>query len=93
MTPTRLAELASIIYNHTTKIDDHFKDHDIATPSFDVDTPAVVKLLDELAMSKNAVLEASDELSMLLLGPVGFLTNLHVRSTIVSNEKSSLRLQ
>ena len=78
MTPTRLAELANIIYSHTCKIDEHFKDHDIATPSFDIDTPAVVQLPDELAISKNAVLEASDELSMLLLGPMGFLTNLQV---------------
>lgn len=75
---SRIAELATTIQTHTNKLDEYFHSNDIASPSFDINSPAVVKLPDEIATSKNFILEASDELQMLVLGPVGFLTNLHV---------------
>ena len=77
--PSRMVELAATIQNHTNILIDYFKSHDNPLPSFDIDSPTSVHLPDEVAVCKTAVLEASDELQMLVLGPMGFLDNLHVQ--------------
>ncbi|TGO23406.1 hypothetical protein BPAE_0133g00040 [Botrytis paeoniae] len=53
---TRIAELAATIQEHTSK--------------FDVSCPLRLSLPPDIQASRNAVLEASDELTALILGPV-----------------------
>lgn len=78
-TSSKIAALAATIHLHTTKLDEYFISHGISSPTFDINSPASYKLPDDIAGSRNAVLEATDELHMLMLGPVAFLTTLHVR--------------
>ncbi|KAF2730279.1 sterigmatocystin 8-O-methyltransferase precursor [Polyplosphaeria fusca] len=73
MSPSRIVELAGIIQDHTTKVDSYLSTHDLPAPSFDVSYPARVPLPPEIQASQDAVLEASDELTALLLGPAGSL--------------------
>lgn len=68
--PSRIAELASIIHRETDKIDAYLASNNLPTPSFDVSCPPKLFLPDEIQASRDAVLEASDELSALMLGPV-----------------------
>lgn len=73
MSRSRIVELAGIIQEHTAKVDSYLSSHDLPTPSFDVSYPARVALPPEIQASQDAVLEASDELTALLLGPAGSL--------------------
>ena len=73
MSSSRIVELAGIIQEHTTKLDSYLLSHDLPAPSFDVSYPARVTLPPEIEASQDTVLEASDELTALLLGPVGSL--------------------
>ncbi|KAL9106098.1 MAG: hypothetical protein Q9227_008843 [Pyrenula ochraceoflavens] len=76
-TPSRIAALANTIQDHTTILEAHFKSCGF-TPSFGIHNPPSIQLPDDVALSRNTVLEASDELQMLIQGPMGFLTSLHV---------------
>ena len=73
---TRIAELASIISENTTKLDDYLRAHGLPTPSFDVNAPAHTPIPPEAtsveAARRNAI-EASLELSDLLQGSTALL--------------------
>ncbi|KAF2264998.1 putative O-methyltransferase [Lojkania enalia] len=64
--PTRISQLATSIQEHTAKVDAYFRSHDLPSPSFDIDLPP--DLPAEIRQSQNAILEATDELSDLMLG-------------------------
>ncbi|KAI9646648.1 hypothetical protein NHQ30_004645 [Ciborinia camelliae] len=67
---TRIAELASIIQEQTSKVDAYLASKNLPSPSFDVSYPLRLSLPPDIQASRNAVLEASDELTALMLGPV-----------------------
>ena len=73
-----IAELATLIKSKTADIDEYLKSNGLQSPSFDIDAPEKLQLPVELALAKDAILEAADELNSLLLGPVDFLTNYNV---------------
>ncbi|KAL8669385.1 MAG: hypothetical protein Q9168_006021 [Polycauliona sp. 1 TL-2023] len=71
---SRTAELASIISANTAKIDAHIVTNGIDALSFE-GTSAQDMLSDPaIRAARQAVLEATDELHALMLGPVGILT-------------------
>ena len=71
----RIAVLASIIADNTTKIDSYLVSKDLPTPSFDPDTPASLLFDPSIAAARQAVLEATDELNALMLGPMMILAS------------------
>lgn len=70
---SRIAELASLIQYHTLKVEDYISFQGLPSPSFDVSMPAQLQLPKAIAESQNKVIEATDELHSLMLGPMGFL--------------------
>ena len=74
----RIVELAAIIHSGTVKIDQYLESKDIVSPSVELDAPVAFDLPDSIATSRNAVLDATDELHALLLGPIQFLTSISV---------------
>lgn len=73
---SRISELASIIESRTLDLDNHFKAHNLPSPSFSVDAPPNLPLPDSLLQSQNEILEASAELQALVAGPLAHLTRL-----------------
>ncbi|TVY82896.1 O-methyltransferase aurJ [Lachnellula suecica] len=80
MSSTRIMELASIIHNHTSKVDDYLGSQNLPTPSFDISYPATFSLPPEIQVSRQAVLEASDELTTLMLGPASSIAGQPLNS-------------
>lgn len=74
MIVTRIAHLASIIQANTAKIDDSLASRGLPTPSFDPDSPPGLLFEASVAAARQAILEATDELHALMLGPIGILT-------------------
>ena len=70
---SRIAELASSIQVHTSKVDDYISSHGLQSPSFDVSMPTQLHLPETIDLSSTAVIEATSELHSLMLGPTGFL--------------------
>lgn len=83
MPPNRIVELASLIHDHTVKVDDYMASQKLPSPSFDVTNPARLSLPPEIQASKDAVLEASDELNALMLGPVVYIAAQPVLTIIL----------
>ncbi|KAL8821626.1 MAG: hypothetical protein Q9223_000369 [Gallowayella weberi] len=71
---TRITELAAIIADNTKHIDAHLASKGLLTPSFDPEFSAKALLDDEVTASRQAILEATDELHALVQGPVAMLT-------------------
>ncbi|TGO57110.1 hypothetical protein BCON_0069g00040 [Botryotinia convoluta] len=61
---TRIADLAATIQEHTSKVDEYLASNNIPSPSFDVSCPLRLSLPLDIQASRNAVLEASDDLYM-----------------------------
>ena len=80
MAGSRIAELASLIANSTADIDMHLAAEGHPTPSFDADQPAYLMNDSKLATSRRNIIEATDELHALMIGPVGILTSPSVRT-------------
>jgi hypothetical protein len=78
MAQTRIAELATIISTQTTFVDQYLQSHGISSPSFDAEYNEMTTPPKEITASKNAILEATEELNSLIAGPVGYLTSLNV---------------
>lgn len=74
MATSRISELASIIAAHTAEIDLYTASEALPSPSFDADSPPRLLFHPRVAASRQAILEATDELHALMLGPVGILT-------------------
>jgi hypothetical protein len=66
MANSKISQLAATIQDHTSKIDAYYLDEGIPSPSFDTDFPS--DLPAHIRGCRNAILEASDELSDLMLG-------------------------
>ena len=79
MARSRIAELASIIATNTKHIDVYLSSEGLPTPSFDADSPPRLLLDSRVMAQRQAILEATDELQALMLGPVGILTTIPVR--------------
>ncbi|PVI02547.1 hypothetical protein DM02DRAFT_701349 [Periconia macrospinosa] len=84
MSSKRILELANIIHSNTEKIDAHLTSNRLPTPSFAADNPP--KLLfghgPELDTARQSVVDATDELQALMLGPTGLLSSLFHNSLL-----------
>lgn len=69
MAPNRITTLASTIQVETQKVNAFLVAENLPTPSFDISCPARLSLPPTIQASQEAVLEASDELTALMLGP------------------------
>jgi len=78
----RITALSSIIASNSSKIDSFLVANNLPTPSFDVDVPPYMLLHPEIAGARKAILEATDEMTSLVSGPIGILTN---QTTFVSS--------
>ena len=77
---SRISELASNIQLNCSKIDGILLSEGLPSPSFDIDTPRT--LPDAVLEPQNALLEAIEELNILVYGPLSYLMNFtinHVR--------------
>ncbi|KAL9121280.1 MAG: hypothetical protein Q9187_002165 [Circinaria calcarea] len=69
-------ELASAICIRTAEIDGFLTGQDLPKPSFAVDALVVTPLPEDISASRDAVLDAMDELHALILGPLHSLMRL-----------------
>ncbi len=79
MSLSRIRELASIISDKTADIDMKVESAGLCTPSFKP-TSSTSLIDDILGESRQSLLEATEELHALMLGPVGLLTSHSVRT-------------
>jgi hypothetical protein len=84
---TRIAELASIIQEQTSKVDAYLTSNNLPSPSFDPAYPLRLSLPPDVQASRDAVLEASDELTALMLGPIESLVP-PVRSSCTLDQRT-----
>ncbi|KAL6721250.1 hypothetical protein ACLMJK_000352 [Lecanora helva] len=79
MAASRIVELASVIQNSTSSIDAHLAQENLPSPSFDAEQPSAVLDNAKIKDARQAILEATDELHSLMLGPAiyhfGFATS------------------
>lgn len=82
MSSTRIIELAGIIHRNTKAIDEHLTSKGLPTPSFEADNPPTTLFRQgpEVDAARQAVVDATDELQALMLGPTGMLTSFFVRT-------------
>ncbi|KAL9583563.1 MAG: hypothetical protein Q9212_002634 [Teloschistes hypoglaucus] len=74
MAPSRIVELAAIIDTNTKHVDHYLASKGLPSPSFDPDSPPVALSDSQIFASRQAILDATDELHALMQGPVGILT-------------------
>lgn len=79
MASSRILELANSIQVNTSKVDEYFSAHGIPTPSFDIDTPLELDLPNDIAACRSAIIEATEELHSLMLGPIQTVNWLRVK--------------
>ena len=79
MTSSRISELAAIIATNTEKVDLQLAAEGFPTPSFDADSPPRLLQNSRIVASRQAILDATDELHALMLGPIGIFTTQPVR--------------
>ena len=80
MPPSRIAELASIISSNTSQVDDYVSTHNLPPLSFEPNGHLKQDTLpDTIQSAQHAILEATDELNALMLGPDGILRQQFVR--------------
>lgn len=91
MAVSRISELASLINASTAHIDDRLNSKRLPSPSFSPNQPFDPMYLydEDIAESRQALLEATDELHYLMLGPVGILTSPSVRTVSCPAEGTS----
>lgn len=75
---SRIVELTTIISVNTAKIDQYISKNNLPQPSFDVDGPVSLNLPQNLQEIREDVLNASLELSELLLGPKEVIADYQV---------------
>ena len=74
MASSRIAVLASIISDHTTKLDECLAQHGLPSPSFAPNVPPRAFVNRDIVEHRQRILDATDELHALMLGPAGILT-------------------
>ncbi len=72
-TPPKTVLLAGSILEHTTKIEAYLQENGLPSPSFEPGASPKLPLSPELNESLETALAALDELSALLMGPMGWL--------------------
>ncbi|KAL9594232.1 MAG: hypothetical protein Q9219_007149 [cf. Caloplaca sp. 3 TL-2023] len=82
MSTSRIAELAATIVANTKQVDTHFANKGLQGPSFDPDGSAGAVLDGEIAASRLALLNATDELHALMQGPADIITRQPFNSWI-----------
>ena len=82
MSNDRILEIATIIKDETVKLNQFLASEGLSTFSFEPDAPVTYDLPLEIESSRQRVLEATDELHALLLGPIGILTTPYVRRSL-----------
>jgi hypothetical protein len=77
---SRIAELASVISSNTKIVDEHLASKGLPSPSFAADNPPALLFGHgtDIETSRQAVVDATDELQALMLGPTGILSSLFV---------------
>lgn len=70
---SRTAELACLIQLNTAKVDNFITSQGLPPLSFDISMPSQLQLPDTIVASSNVVIEATDELHALMLGPMSFV--------------------
>ena len=78
MAPQRLGELSSIIAANTAKLEEIVTSEGLSYPSFDAALPSGLLKDEEAIAARQSILEATDELHALMLGPAGILTSFPV---------------
>ena len=78
---TKIVELARIISESTTIVDDYFNSHGLPTPSLGVEGPSRIEFPPkekEVALAHLRVLSATNELYKLMQGPTAMLMEISV---------------
>ena len=73
MTTSRISELATIIAASTAALDAAVAAQGLPSPSFSADSPPNLLSHQSIAPLRQRLLEATDELHALMLGPAGLL--------------------
>ena len=79
-----IAELSTIISENTQKVVDHLHSRQLPLPSFSVDAPTKSMIAsedEEIQVARFKVINATQKLQALMLGPQDFLHGFHVRPT------------
>lgn len=75
---TRITKLAELIKSNTERVDNYLNAKGLTTPSFDIDAPAELRLPPDVEQARQVVLDSTDELHRLILGPKQYLTGFGV---------------
>lgn len=79
MATSRIAALAWRIAHNATEVEKHLLADGLPCPTFDADQPPTLVHNPKIAAARQAILEATDELHALMLGPISLLTLPTVR--------------
>ncbi|KAF4633303.1 hypothetical protein G7Y89_g4822 [Cudoniella acicularis] len=70
-----IVELSTLIHENTLKVNEHLTSNGLPTPSFDITQPARLTLPPHIQSLQEAIVDASDELRALMLGPIGYISH------------------
>ncbi len=92
MASSRTSELVSIIASNTVKIEEYLNKRGLPDLSFDARPSSQLHQHNEITSQRQAVLNATDELHALMLGPKGILMSQPVSADAhaLSNAYSSV---
>lgn len=79
MATSRISELALLIARYTTEVENDLMADGLPCPTFDVDQPPTLVHNPKIAAARQAILEATDELHALMLGPISLVILPSVR--------------
>lgn len=75
MATSRIAELAWRIAHNATEVEKHLLADGLPCPTFDADQPPTLVHNPKIAAARQLILEATDELHALMLGPMTLVTS------------------
>lgn len=79
MATSRIAMLASRIAHNTTEVEKLLLAEGLPCPTFDADQPPTLVHNPKIVAARKVILEATDELHALMLGPMSLVTSPTVR--------------
>lgn len=79
MATSRIAVLAFRIAHNATEVEKHLLADGLPCPTFDADQPPTLVHNPKIAAARQFILEATDELHALMLGPMSLVTSPTVR--------------
>lgn len=77
-TSSRIVELSALIHENTRKVDEFINSSGLPSPSFDISQPPMLPLPPHIQILQKAVINATDELKTLMLGPIGSIVDNRV---------------